>query len=289
MPEVTDPAVLAQLNGSYEPSPGPMTPPPLRQIRPRQPKLPPAQTPAQVTNDNLTNVLLEGQIDEKARKAEEERKLAERQKAGIGDAIHQMRGVIDAAEDAKGLSNGWFATGFGADAARLIGGTTAADVKAKLNTIGANTAFDRLQKMRDESPTGGALGAVTENELAMLRDSITSLEQSQSDEQFRDSMDKVISSYQRVIGRLEGRDPDGPDPAANPLAHGESTLRAELDQMKPDWIAKFQQRNPKANAEKAWQRVEQNARLKFENDPRIKRLSQGGASSGGWGKAMVVD
>src|SRR5690606_12534339 len=80
------------------------------------------------------------------------------------------------------------------------------DVASLLNTIGSNTAFDRLQRMRAESPTGGALGAVSEIELQLLRDSIASLNQSQSDTQFRANMDKVIEAYQRVLDRLEGRE-----------------------------------------------------------------------------------
>src|SRR5690606_4351852 len=125
--------------------------------------------------------------------------------------LYQMRNVVNAAKEAKKLSQeGWFATGVGASTARDIGGTAAADVKALLNTIGSNTAFDRLQKMREESPTGGALGAVSEIELQLLRDSIASLEQSQSDAQFQSNMDKVIESYQRVIDRLEGKAPAEP-------------------------------------------------------------------------------
>lgn len=130
-------------------------------------------------------------------------KLAQAQVNGISDSISQLRRTIQAAKEAKGLSNGWFATGMGAETARSIGGTTAADVQALLNTIGSNTAFDRLQKMRDESPTGGALGAVSEVELRLLRDSISSLEQGQSDTQFQASMDRIIDAYGTVLGRLE--------------------------------------------------------------------------------------
>jgi hypothetical protein len=43
-------------------------------------------------------------------------------------------------------------------------------------TIGAYTAFDRLQRMREASPTGGALGAVSERELSLLQNAYGSLD-----------------------------------------------------------------------------------------------------------------
>jgi hypothetical protein len=49
-----------------------------------------------------------------------------------------------------------------------------------LATIKANVGFDNLQTMRDNSPTGGALGAVTEKEIAFLQDMQGSLEQAQT-------------------------------------------------------------------------------------------------------------
>lgn len=44
------------------------------------------------------------------------------------------------------------------------------------STIGAYTSFDRLQRMRESSPTGGALGAVSERELSMLQNAYGALD-----------------------------------------------------------------------------------------------------------------
>ncbi len=165
-----------------------------------------------ITQDNAARDAANDAItrEEKAQKlaqAEEEKVRLERaQGAGIADSLYQMRNVIAAAQEAKNKSNDWFATGIGAQTAAGFGGTSASDVEALLNTIGSNTAFDRLQKMREESPTGGALGAVSEIELRLLRDSIASLSQSQSDAQFQRNMDKVIASYTRVAGKLAAAD-----------------------------------------------------------------------------------
>lgn len=147
------------------------------------------------------------EIEDRRIDEQEQARLAQAQADGIEDSIFQLRNVIDAAKQARARSNDWFATGFGAETAANIGGTSAADVEALLNTIGANTAFDRLQAMRDASPTGGALGQVSEIELRLLRDSTASIAQSQSDEQFQANMLKIEEAYQRVLDRLEGRIP----------------------------------------------------------------------------------
>ena len=49
-----------------------------------------------------------------------------------------------------------------------------------LATVKANVGFDNLQNMRENSPTGGALGAVTEKEIAFLQAMQGSLEQAQT-------------------------------------------------------------------------------------------------------------
>jgi hypothetical protein len=74
-------------------------------------------------------------------------------------------------------------TGFIGNILKGIGGTEASNVKSLLGTVEANTAFDRLQQMRDQSPTGGALGSITERELSLLAATKGSLEQSQDDKQ----------------------------------------------------------------------------------------------------------
>ena len=51
----------------------------------------------------------------------------------------------------------------------MVPGTEAQATAAKLDTIKANIGFDKLQKMRDASPTGGALGQVSERELGFLQ------------------------------------------------------------------------------------------------------------------------
>lgn len=90
-------------------------------------------------------------------------------------------------------------TGFLAETFVNIGGTLAADINALISPIEASIGFDRLQRMREESPTGGALGQVSEMELNLLKSSLQSLSQSQSPEQFLENLDEVERRYIDVV------------------------------------------------------------------------------------------
>ena len=90
-------------------------------------------------------------------------------------------------------------TGFLAETFINIGGTLAADINALISPIEASIGFDRLQRMREESPTGGALGQVSEMELNLLKSSLQSLSQSQSPEQFLENLDEVERRYIGIV------------------------------------------------------------------------------------------
>jgi transcriptional regulator with XRE-family HTH domain len=75
--------------------------------------------------------------------------------------------------------------------------TDAKDLSKRLTTIKANLGFDRLQQMRDASPTGGALGQVAVQELIALQSTIASLDQDQSPAQLKQALDKIETSYAR--------------------------------------------------------------------------------------------
>lgn len=80
-----------------------------------------------------------------------------------------------------------------------IPGTSSYDLGSLLTTIKANAGFDQLQAMRAASPTGGALGSVSENENKLLQSVIGSLEQSQSEQQFKDNLRRVKNTYLDII------------------------------------------------------------------------------------------
>jgi hypothetical protein len=86
-----------------------------------------------------------------------------------------------------------------------IAGTEARDFESRLTTIKANIGFDKLQAMRDASPTGGALGQVSEMELRQLNASMGNLENSQSPEQLRENLIAVREQYIRTIRAIEAQ------------------------------------------------------------------------------------
>jgi hypothetical protein len=117
-------------------------------------------------------------------------------------------------------SQGWNATGIGGQITAGIAGTPGHDLNQLLTTIGGNLAFDKLQAMRQSSPTGGALGSVTERELAMLQSTLGAIAQSQSQQQLTDNLNRLWNQYQDVIhgpGQGPSRRQLSFDQGANPL------------------------------------------------------------------------
>lgn len=80
-----------------------------------------------------------------------------------------------------------------------VGGTAARDLDALLTTIRSNAGFDRLQAMREASPTGGALGAVSDFENRQLQSTIGNLEQSQSADQLKQNLNRVYNTYMDIV------------------------------------------------------------------------------------------
>lgn len=89
-----------------------------------------------------------------------------------------------------------------------IPGDPALDLNETLETVMSDAAFSRLQQMREESPTGGALGNVANYELEALKRTRGSLSQKQSKEQLTKNLKKVRKHYERFYMANEGFDPD---------------------------------------------------------------------------------
>ena len=109
--------------------------------------------------------------------------------------------VLNALDDIDMLMKNATLPTTGALGARLAGlaGTAAHDIKNAIDTISGNISFDKLNEMRAASPTGGALGGVTERELELLSKSAASLAQSQSEAQFKSNLGRVRALFERTI------------------------------------------------------------------------------------------
>lgn len=129
----------------------------------------------------------------------EQRRLAAEGSAG---------NVLSAVSDAKSLV-GLNTAGVGS-ALASIPGTDARDLSAKLETVKANLGFDRLQQMRDMSPTGGALGAVAVQELNALQSTVASLDQGQSRGELTKSLNKIEKHYNNWLRAVNGQQPKAP-------------------------------------------------------------------------------
>jgi len=98
--------------------------------------------------------------------------------------------------------NPFLTTGFIGQMTENIGGTPANNVRALLDPIKANIGFDRLQRMRTESPTGGALGQVAVRELEFLQAVFGSLEQSQNSGQLLENLTRLEEQYKESLARI---------------------------------------------------------------------------------------
>ena len=120
------------------------------------------------------------------------------------DAIAQIESAVNAEEAGTWLNPFDDVTGLTGAGMALIPGTPAYDTNAQIETVISSIGFDRLQKMRDESPTGGALGQVSERELSQLNASLGNLRQSQS----RDSSNATCNRSNDTISQLSKQSDD---------------------------------------------------------------------------------
>lgn len=82
-------------------------------------------------------------------------------------------------------------------------GSDAANAQALLENLKSQSGFAVLQNMRDLSKTGGALGQVSGSEDKMLQANLAALDQSQSTEEFKKNLDKIITYAQGASKRMQ--------------------------------------------------------------------------------------
>lgn len=144
--------------------------------------------------------------------------------------INEVRNLAQALK----LSRDMFgASGIGYGVTSYFGGSPANDVNALLKPIFANEAFDRLEKMRAASPTGAALGNVTEKELDLLKSAGGVADVASSDKVFQQGVTDLINKRLRVLGKL-GADPYAVAEAIGPEDIGNFADKIETYQFRPD-------------------------------------------------------
>lgn len=101
--------------------------------------------------------------------------------------------------DALSLSEGFSTTGFIGSFTSNVPGTPGFDLKERLKGVKANVGFNKLQDMRESSPTGGALGQVSDKENALLQSVFGSLEQSQSKDQLQGNLKRLDVLFNAIV------------------------------------------------------------------------------------------
>lgn len=98
-------------------------------------------------------------------------------------------------------------TGLVGKIAGMVPGSAAYDLKAKVESIKSNLGFEQLTALRAASPTGGALGAVSEKENTYLQNAVANLDTAQSDEQMVEQLGKVERHLNNVKALISGKMP----------------------------------------------------------------------------------
>lgn len=142
-----------------------------------------------------------GKTPETQKRLEKSDLIEEKRKKALESHAAQSESVLSEIADAKKLV-GFNTAGLGG-LLKFLPSSDARDLDAKLTSIKANLGFDRLQQMRDASPTGGALGQVAVQELVALQATVASLDQLQSRKQLSDALAKIEGHYKRWAVAVE--------------------------------------------------------------------------------------
>jgi len=122
-------------------------------------------------------------------------------------------------------------TGLYGSLASKFGGQ-AGDLAGMLQTAKARVSFDELQKMRAASPTGGALGNVSDKDMAALQAVQGSLEQSRTPEQLLYNLERV----QRMRHEIIHGPGTAPPPRFAPPDAAASSRKTAQPKVKPGYI-----------------------------------------------------
>lgn len=85
----------------------------------------------------------------------------------------------------------------------LIPGTPAHEARSALEEIKNNIGIDELQRMRQSSPTGGAMGNVSDRDIALLTGALGRLEVEDDPERMAENLEFIATTYQRILAAAE--------------------------------------------------------------------------------------
>ena len=145
----------------------------------------------------------------------EERKIQEAQQKGAAAAESTVTASTIVLDEVKSLRNmikgqktadpvtGTLGAIVGEKGGVLKAGSARATAEERIKTIKANIGFDRLNQMRQESPTGGALGNITEQELAFLQSVLGSIDLGQKDDAILANLTRLDRIYNGILKKAQ--------------------------------------------------------------------------------------
>ena len=110
-------------------------------------------------------------------------------------AIDETMGLVTEAERLANDENATSKYGFYAILSRLPLATDSARLADVISSLKGNLAFDELAEMRKRSPTGGALGQVSNIELKLLENAVSALNPNTGVEAFNKQLERVRMHY----------------------------------------------------------------------------------------------
>ena len=138
-----------------------------------------------------------------AAEAEKEAKAAESKGQTAQIVLEDINRAVDAIRSAPNYAP---VTGFLGSLFANIPGSGAYDLKALTQTLRGNIGFDRLQRMREESKTGGALGGISQQEMDLLSSVLGSLDTAQSQDQLLRNMERLADIYTQIAVKAAAYD-----------------------------------------------------------------------------------
>jgi len=134
----------------------------------------------------------------------EAKELAQKAEKRAGTQQTMTDTILNEAEKARGLISNW-STGAGAFLLQGLPLTEARQLVGHVKSLQAQATIETLNAMRQESPTGGALGNVTNQENAMLAAKAGLLDPMSSPEVFKQQLDDYERTLLRIVhGPEEG-------------------------------------------------------------------------------------
>jgi hypothetical protein len=170
--------------------------------------------PASVFGDRKKEQLdaefqIKPQLEAAITTAREQAKIDVKKRVELPKANARLAQLTSQADNAislvdKALSkSGVLSTGFIGAFTGKLPGTDAFELRKTIESIQANLAFDKLQEMRNNSPTGGAVGQLSDSERVALSATVASLDTGLDDEALIENLIRVKDQYDRFKQALQ--------------------------------------------------------------------------------------